>query len=84
MWQVRIIGNARKQVKKIPKPYQKTILASLENLKKNPFAEDVIKLGGKTNTWRLRVGSYRVLFELFLKEKAIFVYEIKRRTTTTY
>ncbi|MDP3792145.1 MAG: type II toxin-antitoxin system RelE/ParE family toxin [bacterium] len=84
MWQVRVIGNARKQIKKLLKPYQKRILDSLDDLRQNPFAEDITKLDSKENTWRLRVGSYRVIFELFSKEKVVFVYEIKRRTSTTY
>lgn len=84
MWEVRIIGNARKQVKRFPKLDQKRVLESLEALGANPFILDIVKLKGIKNNWRLRVGNYRVSFELFQKEKAVFVYNIKRRTSTTY
>lgn len=84
MWQVRIIGNARKQIKRFPKSDQKRILESLETLGRNPFILDIIKLGDRENAWRMRVGSYRIMFELFQKEKAVFIYSIKRRTSTTY
>ena len=84
MWQIRIIGNARKQVKRFPKSDQKRILRSLENLSVNPFILDIVKLGDGKNVWRVQVGSYRIMFELFQKEKAVFVFDIKRRTSATY
>lgn len=84
MWQVRIIGNARKQVKRFPRSDQKRILESLETLGINPFILDIVKLKGTKNDWRLRVGNYRISFELFQKEKAVFIYNIKRRTSATY
>ncbi len=84
MWQVHVVGNARKRLKRFPKFDQKRILDVLENLRKNPFVLDVAKLKGKDNMWRLRIGNYRLSFELFQKEKAVFIYSIKRRTSTTY
>ncbi|CAA6810731.1 MAG: Plasmid stabilization system [uncultured Campylobacterales bacterium] len=52
-----------KQLKKLDKKSIITILDSIEKYAKNPNAKKVIKL--KTpfdNTYRLRIGDYRVLF----------------------
>ena len=84
MWRIYVIGEARKQIKKFPRFEQERIRDSLNRLRENPFNLDIVKLGDKEHTRRLRVGSYRVFFELFQKEKAIFVYSLKRRTSTTY
>lgn len=84
MWQVTVSGSARERIKRFPKTDQKRILDSLDDLKKDPFDHDLIKLKGEESVWRLRVGNYRIKFELFQKEKAIFVFEVKRRTSTTY
>jgi len=84
MWRLYVIGDAKKQFKKLPRHYQKHIRNSLDQLKIDPFTQDVVRLGSNDKTWRLRVGSYRVFFELFQKEKAVFIYAIKRRTSTTY
>lgn len=84
MWQVKVIGNVQKQLKRFPRSDQNRILDSLEDLRKNPFVLDIIKLGGGVNNWRLRVSNYRIIFELFPKGKAIFVYSIERRTSSTY
>ena len=84
MWSVYVIGEARKQIKKFPRFEQERIRDALNRLRISPFSLDIVKLGGKGQARRLRVGSYRVFFELFQKEKAIFIYNIKRRTSTTY
>lgn len=84
MWQVKVVGNVRKRLKRFPRSDQNGILDSLEDLRKNPFVLDIVKLGGSVNNWRLRVGNYRIIFELFSKRKAIFVYSIERRTSSTY
>ena len=50
----------------------------------DPFGGDIVKLGGGEDTWRRRVGSYRVLFKVLSGEKIIFIREVKRRTSSTY
>ncbi len=48
----------------------------------NPFSGDFQKLYGRE--YRLRVGSYRVLFEIDQKTRTVEVHEVVRRTSTTY
>ena len=50
----------------------------------NPFADDVVRLQGEENTWRRRVGSYRLLFEIDIKSLTVDVLDVRRRTSTTY
>ena len=50
----------------------------------NPFRGDIERLGGADNTWRRRIGSYRLIYEIGIKEKTIEIYEIARRTSKTY
>jgi mRNA-degrading endonuclease RelE of RelBE toxin-antitoxin system len=49
----------------------------------NPFQGDAIKLGGQEDTWRRRVGSYRIIFDVDRAARSIVVIEIVR-TSTTY
>jgi len=42
----------------------------LRNLESFPKTElDIVKVAGEENTFRLRVGIYRVLFKVYEKEK---------------
>jgi mRNA-degrading endonuclease RelE of RelBE toxin-antitoxin system len=50
----------------------------------DPFAGDVLKLEGKGNRWRRRVGNYRIFFTVRAAAKTVEVSALVRRTSTTY
>jgi hypothetical protein len=50
----------------------------------NPFGGDLVKLKGEVATWRRRVGSYRIFFDVFPERLVVDVVEIARRTSTIY
>ncbi|MBU3942626.1 type II toxin-antitoxin system RelE/ParE family toxin [Patescibacteria group bacterium] len=83
-WKIKIAKKALKELKRIPKKDAKRLLFTLEELIDNPYRGDIEKIKGEDNTYRRRVGNYRVLYEILSKEKYIEVFDIRRRTTTTY
>lgn len=84
-WKVIITASAKKELKRLSRSGFRKSSEIIDQLKIDPFDfSDLVKLSGQGETWRLRKGSYRIKFELFQKEKAVFVLEVKRRTSTTY
>ncbi|OTA14321.1 hypothetical protein Xbed_03696 [Xenorhabdus beddingii] len=77
---------AIKQLIRIDTRYQKAIKNKVDLLTGFPLVDlDIRKLAGTEAKYRLRVGDYRILFELSGKEpKILEVQEIKRRQTNTY
>ncbi len=75
-YELLISEEAREQLRALPKPTRRTIGYRLEALQ-NDFSGDVKKLTGRAHKYRLRVGSYRVLFQL--EGSTIFVYAVKDR-----
>ena len=71
-----ISEEARDHLRALPKPIRKTIGRRLDALQNN-LSGDVKKLTGREHKYRLRVGSYRVLFQL--EGSTIFVYAVKQR-----
>jgi mRNA-degrading endonuclease RelE of RelBE toxin-antitoxin system len=59
-------------------------VAALGEMRANPFTGDVVRLQGKDNIWRRRVGSYRIIFEIDIKGLTVDVLDVQRRTSTTY
>jgi mRNA-degrading endonuclease RelE of RelBE toxin-antitoxin system len=55
----------------------------IASLAEDPFTGDIVRLKG-TATWRRRVGSYRVFFEVDFEARGVDVVEFERRTSTTY
>jgi mRNA interferase RelE/StbE len=71
-----ISKEAREQLRALPKPLRRNIGQRLDALQIG-LAGDVKKLTAREHKYRLRVGSYRVLFRL--EGTAIFVYAVKHR-----
>jgi mRNA-degrading endonuclease RelE of RelBE toxin-antitoxin system len=83
-WNVVITGNAEKQLKRLPGQDETHIRDAIVAMEENPFTGDIVKLGGRYNAWRRRVGNYRIMYKLLSREEIIFIYDIRRRTSATY
>jgi len=70
-----------KRFKRIPVVDQKRVLVKLDKLANNPFSSglDIKKLVKTKNSFRLRVGNLRAIYELDMKKKVIYVWEIDYR-----
>ena len=74
---VRIDDKAIKDLSKIHKAEAKKILSKLEELEKFPQVPNIKKLTNFEPPYRLRVGNYRVLFDI--EDNIITVYRVKHR-----
>jgi len=83
-WELRLRNKAGKAVRRFPKKEQHKIAAALRELNFNPYAGDIEKLEGEENSWRRRIGNYLIFYEVFVKERVIYVFKIERRTSKTY
>ena len=83
-WTLRVAHRAGKSLARSPAKDRARLLAAIAELHENPFAGDVVRLQGEENTWRRRVGSYRVIFEIDVKALTVDVLDVARRTSTTY
>jgi mRNA interferase RelE/StbE len=55
---------ALRQLKKLPRDAQKRIAERIEMLRDDPFPPGCKKLLGLTDAWRIRVGDYRVVYQV--------------------
>ena len=79
-YSVSIEAKAQKQLKKIPRIDQERIIDILSILEKEGLSArvDIKKLQGYQRYYRIRVGNYRILFELTL-DSIIVVFSISQR-----
>ncbi|WP_437214583.1 type II toxin-antitoxin system RelE family toxin [Pectobacterium sp. LFLA-215] len=82
-------GKAVKDLRKLPANDQKAIQANVNSLEEYPVTKskplDITKLTDRGSQYRLRVGNYRVLFEIQKGESVIIeIQRVLRRTSTTY
>jgi mRNA interferase RelE/StbE len=57
-------SSAVKELRKLPKSAITKILPAIEALVKTPRPDGVRKLTGSENTYRIRVGEYRVVYNI--------------------
>jgi mRNA interferase RelE/StbE len=75
-YSIKLKPRAIKDLKKLPVEDRRRIVAKIEMMQDN-LAGDVKKLTNFTPEYRLRVGDYRVLFEV--EQTEIVVYRVKHR-----
>lgn len=83
-WSVLVDATARKYIKRISKSDAGRIAAILKELVINPYGGDIEKMKGEKNVWRRRVGAYRIFYEIHISKRIIYVFDIQRRTSSTY
>ena len=74
-YQVLIKDSARKELAALSLPLQKRIDTRIRALSENPRPSGVKKLAGDENLYRLRVGDYRIIYQI--QDKALLVLVIK-------
>jgi len=84
MWNLILAGPAQKDFQKLPQRDQTRVKAALIAMQEDPFHGDLKRLKGTATAWRRRVGSYRIIYDLYSEECIILISAILRRTSTTY
>lgn len=83
-WELYLRNKAKKTFRRFPAKDQKFIAEVLREMRENPYAGDIEKLEGEENSWRRRIGAYRIFYEIIVLEKVIYIFKIERRTSKTY
>lgn len=79
MWKVTISPRAEKALNKLPLTLQKRIDTAINKLQEDPFYNSV-KIQTMSDTWRIRVGDYRILFQANKAIRTIFISDIDHRS----
>lgn len=83
-WVLQIDPTVYKTLEKFPRQDGERVYLTIKNLIFNPFAGDIQKMKGEQNSWRRRVGSYRIFYEVIPSERLIYVFKAERRKSKTY
>ena len=70
---------AARQVKKLPRPARDRVLDAVDDLGEDPRPHGAKKLVGEDTAWRIRVGDYRVIYDIFDGELTVTVIRAAHR-----
>ena len=72
-------GSAAKELRKLDKEAQRRLLMAIETLGITPRPDGVKKLKARFNQYRIRVGSYRVVYEIRDEQLLVLVLLVAHR-----
>ncbi|MCI0555720.1 MAG: type II toxin-antitoxin system RelE/ParE family toxin [Anaerolineae bacterium] len=78
MYKIELRRKAHKDLKDIPTEYVRLISKHIDLLEQNPRPTDSKKLKGDAG-YSLRIGTYRVLYDLDDEAQMVTIYRIKHR-----
>ncbi|MEK9149974.1 MAG: type II toxin-antitoxin system RelE/ParE family toxin [Candidatus Desantisbacteria bacterium] len=77
MYRIRYESSVRKELDSIPDRYYQRVEEAIMALGLEPRPFGVKKI--RPDDWRIRVGDYRILYEIDDKRKMVTIYRVKHR-----
>lgn len=78
-YRIEIKDSAAKSLKGLPSEQQRRIRLKINLLAENPYSPSTRKLKGEESVYRLRVGDYRVVYEVLEQTITVLVLRIGHR-----
>lgn len=78
-YRVELAPAAQRQIKKLPVDLRQRLVKAIEALSTNPRPDGVKKMQGEENLYRVRQGSYRIIYQIQDKALMVLVVEVGDR-----
>ena len=83
-YRVEFERNAQRALRRLPDATAGSLERPVDELEHEPRPRGALKLSGRVDSYRLRVGEYRIVYAVFDRERLVKVLDIMRRTGQTY
>ena len=78
-YRIEFAPKAQRDFNALDKPIRSRLARRINSLAENPFPQGIKKLAGEDDLYRLRVGDYRVLYQIQGKRLVVLVAGIGHR-----
>jgi mRNA interferase RelE/StbE len=79
VYKVFLERSAEKDLKRLSHDIHDRVIAAIKNLSNDPRPANSRKLSGSLNDWRIRVGDYRVIYEIADVIRVVRVNRVRHR-----
>ena len=79
MYRVELVRRAARALRNLPADVQRRLDPSIQALGQNPHPPGCRKLSGEESFWRIRVGDYRVIYQIREDELRVLVFKVGHR-----
>ena len=79
-YSVKIKSSAQKEIRKLPSmEIRDKIVEIIDDLSINPVPDEAKKIKGSNNIYRIRQGTYRIVYQIYKDELLIIVIRVRHR-----
>lgn len=71
--------STRKDLRKLQSAMMDKIIEAVEGLAENPFPHGVEKLSGSEHAYRIRLGDYRIVYEVVVESRLVEIQRVRHR-----
>jgi len=83
-YRVELSPAAQRDLRRLPREVLTRLAAPVQGLAENLRPAGVRELRGEDRTWRIRVGPYRVVYDIHDDRALVVILKVVRRSETTY
>lgn len=88
MYRIEVSPAADRDLDRLKKRIQRLdferLRTAIGNLADDPRPHGVRKIKGAETAYRIRVGDYRIVYEVYDRDSLVLILQVVRRTETTY
>ncbi len=88
MYRVEVAPAAERDLERLGRRVQRRtferLRAAISGLASEPRPHGVRKIEGAERAYRIRVGDYRAVYEIYDRDDLVVILQVSRRTGTTY
>jgi mRNA interferase RelE/StbE len=79
-YRVKIKSSAQKEIRKLPsKELRNKMVDIINSLYTNPLPDESKKIKGSKNIYRIRQGTYRVVYQIYKDQLLIIIIRVRHR-----
>jgi mRNA interferase RelE/StbE len=78
-YRIEVKPQAEKSLAKIPNPHRRRIAKAIDSLARQPRPAGCTKLADADDAYRIRVGDYRIVYEILDKVLIIYIVRVGHR-----
>ena len=78
-YRIEVKPQAEKALARIPNPHRRRIAKAIDGLARRPRPVGCTKLAGTEDAYRIRVGDYRIVYEIVDKVLTVYIIRVAHR-----
>jgi len=78
-FKIDVKKSAQKDIRDLPEYIISKIIEIIDELKISPLPHGAIKLKGADNLYRIRIGDYRIIYEIQYEQNLIIIQYVRHR-----